>query len=137
MMMANLETFVMSPNRPTPVVTQTADELVKNYVSKLPEMNVTFGSNTDDGENGMTVNFSTSENAKLDQHGALVSYYTNEFAGLVRRLTEVLAANGHAGVKFEELAVDVTPGMYRSGGSGQANRQAVFTIMGTYKMYKN
>ena len=31
MMMANLETFVMSPNRPAPVVTQTADELVKNW----------------------------------------------------------------------------------------------------------
>ena len=70
-MMANLETFVMSPNRPAPVVTQTADELVKNYVSRVPEMNVTFGCPTDDGENGTTVNFSTSENAKLDQHGSL------------------------------------------------------------------
>jgi len=137
MMMANLETFVMSPNRPAPVVTQTADELVKNYVSRVPEMNVTFGCPTDDGENGTTVNFSTSENAKLDQHGSLVSYYTNEFAGLVRRLQEVLSANGHTGVNFEELNIDVTPGMYRSGGSGQANRQAVFTIMGTYKMYDN
>ena len=34
MMMANLETFVMSPNRPTPVVTQTADELVKEVDPK-------------------------------------------------------------------------------------------------------
>lgn len=137
MMMANLETYVMSPNRPEPVVTQTANELVKNYVSKMPEMNVTFGCNTDDGENGTTVNFSTSENAKLGQHEELVSYYENEFASLITRLTEVLSANGHTGVRFEQLNIDVTPGMYRSGGSGQANRQSVFTIMGTYKMYGN
>ena len=41
MMMLNLETFVMSPTA-MPVVTQTQDELVKNYVSRVPEMNVTF-----------------------------------------------------------------------------------------------
>ena len=43
--------------------------------------------------------------------------------------------NNLKNIKIEEVVVQVTPGMYRSAGSGAAMRQAMFTIEGQYKLY--
>ena len=61
MMMATPDVYKMSPNRPTPVRTSTPEEVIINYVSKIPEMRVTFGAWQDDVSEGggLTFNLKT------------------------------------------------------------------------------
>ena len=43
MMMANPEVYVVSPNRNAPTNTWNPIEVIENFVSKVPEMDVKFG----------------------------------------------------------------------------------------------
>ena len=47
MMMANPEVYVVSPNRNVPTRTWNPLEVVRNFISKVPEMDVKFGEFTD------------------------------------------------------------------------------------------
>ena len=60
MMMANPEVYVVSPNRNVPTHTWNPIEVIENFVNKVPEMDVKFGSNTDTQEGPLTVSLKTS-----------------------------------------------------------------------------
>ena len=70
----------------------------------------------------------------LQDNDILVAQYTAEMSTLIQALQEALK-NAGLTVRFEELGVQVTPGMYRSAGQGQSMRQSVFTIQGDYKLF--
>ena len=112
-----------------------AMSVIESYVARVPEMNVKFGSNVDDGENGLTMSLRTEESATLQDNDQLVAQYQAELAGLIKGIQESLSNAGLKNIKIEEVVVQVTPGMYRSAGSGAAMRQAMFTIEGQYKLY--
>ena len=110
---------------------------IESYISRVPEMNVKFGSNVDDGENGLTMSLRTEESAPLQDNNQLVAQYQAELAGLIKGIQEALNNAGLNSISIQEVVVQVTPGMYRSAGSGAAMRQALFTIEGQYKLYFN
>lgn len=110
--------------------------VIRTFIERVPEMNVKFGSATDDGENGTTMSLRTSENALLQDNDVLVAQYTAEMSVLIKALQEALK-NAGLMVRFEDLGVQVTPGMYRSAGQGASTRQSVFTIQGDYKLFFN
>jgi|19_taG_2_1085344.scaffolds.fasta_scaffold08442_4 hypothetical protein len=114
-----------------------AMSVIESYISRVPEMDVKFGNQTDDGENGLTINLRTEESAPLANNDILVAQYQAEFAVLIKSIQEQLSQHGLKNVKFEEVIVHVTPGMYRSAGQGAAMRQSMFTIEGQYKLYLN
>ena len=111
--------------------------VIESYISRVPGMGIKFGSSADDGENGLTVNFRTEESAPLASNEILVAQYQAEFAGLIKNLQDQLTQHGLTGMRFEEIAVHVTPGQYRSAGQGAAMRQSMFTIDGQYKLFIN
>ena len=86
MMMATPDVYKMSPNRPTPVRTSTPEEVIINYVSKIPEMRVTFGAWQDDISegDGLTFNLKTEEAAVLQNNDVLVAQYQATFAEIVK-----------------------------------------------------
>ena len=114
-----------------------AMSVIESYISRVPGMGIKFGSSADDGENGLTVNFRTEESAPLASNEILVAQYQAEFAGLIKNLQDQLTQHGLTGMRFEEIAVHVTPGQYRSAGQGAAMRQSMFTIEGQYKLFIN
>jgi hypothetical protein len=111
-----------------------AMSVIRNFIERVPEMAVKFGTHADDGENGTTMSLKTSENAMLQDNDILVAQYTAEMSTLIQALQEALK-NAGLMVRFEDLGVQVTPGMYRSAGQGQSMRQSVFTIQGDYKLF--
>ena len=54
MMMANPEVYVVSPNRNVPTHTWNPIEVIENFISKVPEMDVKFGAWTDEQEGPLT-----------------------------------------------------------------------------------
>ena len=114
-----------------------AMSVIESYISRVPEMNVKFGSNVDDAENGLTMSLRTEESAPLQDNNQLVAQYQAELAGLIKGIQEALNNAGLNSISIQEVVVQVTPGMYRSAGSGAAMRQALFTIEGQYKLYFN
>tara|TARA_R110000824_G_scaffold54523_1_gene150443 strand:+ start:944 stop:1471 length:528 start_codon:yes stop_codon:yes gene_type:complete len=108
--------------------------VIRTFIERVPELAVKFGSFEDDGVNGTTMSLRTSENAMLQDNDILVAQYTAEMSTLIQALQEALK-NAGLTVRFEELGVQVTPGMYRSAGQGQSMRQSVFTIQGDYKLF--
>lgn len=120
MMMANPEVYVMSPNRAEEHSTQNVIEIIANFIEKIPEMNVKF-----EGDNMM---LKTSMNAPLADAEQVKISFTTEVSELSKLILNNLRDNGVSGVKLNFMGVDVTPGMYRSAGSGTINRQAVYTV---------
>ena len=139
MMMATPDVYKMSPNRPTPVRTSTPEEVIVNYVSKIPEMRVTFGTWQDDVSEGqgLTFNLKTEEAALLQDNDQLVAQYQASFAEIIKRIKSELGIHGYRNAIIEEVFLEVTPGMYGSAGSGVAFRQAMFTIDGQYKLFSD
>ena len=139
MMMATPDVYKMSPNRPTPVRTSTPEEVIINYVSKIPEMRVTFGEWQDDVSEGggLTFNLKTEEAAVLQNNDVLVAQYQATFAEIVKSIKSELNIHGYKNAVIEEVFVEVTPGMYSSAGNGVAARQAMFTIEGQYKLFSD
>jgi len=125
------ETYKDSPNRYQPTATQTPEELIENYVSKIAGMNVDFSdANEEDSSLMMTLN--VEEFAPLTHSNEMmVATYRQSFAEVIKRIKSDLAAGGHTSSKIEESAFEVTPGMYRSAGM-----QTVFHIKGVYTLYK-
>lgn len=120
MMMANPEVYVMSPNRTEEHSTQDVIEIIANYVEKIPEMNVKF--------EGSRMMLKTSMNAPISDAQQIKIDFTAEATSMAKMIVNNLKDNGVNDVKIELLDVDVTPGMYRSAGSGTVNRQAVYTV---------
>jgi len=114
-----------------------AMSVIESYISRVAGMGIKFGSSADDGENGLMVNFRTEESAPLSSNEMLVAQYQAEFAGLIKNLQDQLTQHGLTGMRFEEVAVHVTPGQYRSANHGATMRQAMFTIEGQYKLFIN
>ena len=55
MMLANPEVYVLDPNRNVPSTTWNPLEVIENFISKIPEMNVKFGDSTDEQGGPVTV----------------------------------------------------------------------------------
>jgi hypothetical protein len=108
-----------------------AISVIQSYISRVPEMDVKFGSPTD----GELEDLRTEESAPLANNDILVAQYQAEFAVLIKSIQEHLNQHGLKNIKFEEVIVHVTPGQYRSAGHGAAMRQSMFTIEGQYKLY--
>jgi len=138
-MMATPDVYKMSPNRPTPVRTSTPEEVIVNYVSKIPEMRVTFGTWQDDVSegHGLTFNLRTEEAAILQDNDRLVAQYQASFAQIIKRIKAELSIHGYRNAVIEEVFLEVTPGMYSSSGNGVTSRQAMFTIDGQYKLFSD
>lgn len=111
-----------------------AISVIEQLVSSVPELAVTFGSNNDDGLDGVTFNLKTEEAALLKDNDMLVAQYQAEFAVFIKFLMEKLKES-KLSVRIEEVGVFVSPGMFRSAGQGQSMRQSMFTIEGQYKLY--
>ena len=67
----------------------------------------------------------------------LVAQYQATFAEIVKSIKSELNIHGYKNAVIEEVFVEVTPGMYSSGGNGVASRQAMFTIEGQYKLFSD
>ena len=79
-MMATPDVYKMSPNRPTPVRTSTPEEVIINYVSKIPEMRVTFGAWQDDVSEGggLTFNLKTLKSVAQSKNNPKKANHTKE-----------------------------------------------------------
>ena len=126
MMMANPEVYVMSPNRPEKEEhsTQNVIEIISNFIEKIPEMNVKF-----EGDRMM---LKTSMNAPLADAEQVKISFTSEVTSLAKMIKQNLSDNGVKSVKLELLDVDVDAGMYRPGGNGVINRQAMYTVQALF-----
>ena len=126
MMMVNPEVFVDSPNRLEPHATQSAVEVVTNAVDKIPEMNVKF--------EGDEVLLKTSYSARLQDHAQVVIDFGVKMDEIANILKEKLKACGYPKAKLTQKLLDVDPGMWRSAGTGLANRQLIYTVVGVYTL---
>lgn len=125
-MMVDPEVFVDSPNRIEPHYTQSAVEVVANTVEKIPEMSVKFEADV--------VLLKTSYSARLQDHAQVVIDFgvkMDEIAGILK---EKLKASGYPSAKLTQKFIDVDPGMWRPAGTGLANRQLVYTVVGAYTL---
>jgi methyl coenzyme M reductase subunit C len=126
MMMVDPEVFVDSPNRFEPHATQSAVEVVVNTVEKIPEMGVKF--------EGEEVLLKTSYSARLQDHAQTVIEFGVKLDEIAEIIKEKLKACGYPKAKLTQKFIDVDPGMWRSAGTGLANRQLIYTVVGAYTL---
>jgi hypothetical protein len=126
MMLVNPEVFVDSPNRFEPHATQSAVEVVSNAVDKIPEMSVKF--------EGDDVLLKTSYSARLQDHAQTVIDFGVRMDEIANILKDKLKACGYPKAKLTQNNIDVDPGMWRPAGTGLANRQLIYTVVGAYTL---
>ena len=126
MMMVNPEVYVSSPNRMEPHATQSAVEVVANFIEKIPEMNVKFEADTFSLRTSISTTIADSAQAEID--------FTIEMVELSKLVIEDLKSNGYASAKAELLEMDVDPGMYRAAGHGQVTRHALYTVNAVFSL---
>lgn len=124
--MVDPEVFVDSPNRFEPHATQSAVEVVVNTVEKIPEMGVKF--------EGEEVLLKTSYSARLQDHAQTVIEFGVKLDEIAEIIKEKLKACGYPKAKLTQKFIDVDPGMWRSAGTGLANRQLIYTVVGAYTL---
>lgn len=126
MMIINPEVFVQSPNRYEPHATQSAVEVIANTIEKIPEVGVKF--------EGDTVFFKTSYNARIQDAAQVALDFGDKMDEIANIVKKNLVARGYSQAKLTKINIDVDPGQWRPAGSGLQNRQAVYTVVGSYTL---
>ena len=134
MMIANPEVYVLNPNRNVPSTTWNPLEVIENFVSKIPEMNVKFGESTDEQEGFITVKLKTSLAATLQDSDQITIEMGVEMDGVAKLIGDELKNYGHKAV-INRIYLDVSPGMYKSAGpDGNGQRLVMYTVEGGYSL---
>ena len=137
MMMANPEVYVVSPNRNVPTHTWNPIEVIENFISKVPEMDVKFGAWTDEQEGPLTVNLKTSLAADPQSYEQVAISMGEEMDNLAQLIGAELKNYGFKPV-INRVNIDVTPGMYTSAGpNAQGQRTIMYTVEGIYNLKMN
>ena len=134
MMIANPEVYVLNPNRNVPSTTWNPLEVIENFVSKIPEMNVKFGAATDEQDGPITVKLKTSLAATLQDSDQITIEMGVEMDGVAKLIGDELKNYGYKAV-INRIYLDVSPGMYKSAGpDANGQRLAMYTVEGGYSL---
>ena len=134
MMMANPEVYVVSPNRSVPTRTWNPLEVVRNFISKVPEMDVKFGEFTDEQQGPVTVSLKTSLAADPQTYEQVAITMGEEMDNLAQLMGTELRNYGFKPV-IDRVNIDVNPGMYTSAGpNANGQRMVMYTVEGTYNL---
>ena len=134
MMLANPEVYVLDPNRNVPSTTWNPLEVIENFVSKIPEMNVKFGESTDEQEGFITVKLKTSLAATLQDSDQITIEMGVEMDNVAKLNGDELKNYGYKAV-INRKYIDVSPGMYKSAGpDANGQRLAMYTVEGGYSL---
>ena len=134
MMIANPEVYVLDPNRNVPSTTWNPLEVIENFVSKIPEMNVKFGESTDEQEGFITVKLKTSLAATLQDSDQITIEMGVEMDNVAKLIGDELKNYGFKAV-INRIYLDVSPGMYKSAGpDGNGQRLVMYTVEGGYSL---
>ena len=137
MMMANPEVYVVSPNRNVPTRTWNPLEVVRNFISKVPEMDVKFGEFTDEQQGPVTVSLKTSLAADPQTYEQVAITMGEEMDNLAQLMGTELKNYGFKPV-IDRVSIDVNPGMFTSAGpNANGQRMIMYTIQGTYSLMLN
>ena len=134
MMIANPEVYVLDPNRNVPSTTWNPLEVIENFVSKIPEMNVKFGESTDEQEGFITVKLKTSLAATLQDSDQITIEMGVEMDNVAKMIGDELKNYGFKAV-INRIYLDVSPGMYKSAGpDANGQRLVMYTVEGGYSL---
>ena len=134
MMLANPEVYVLDPNRNVPSTTWNPLEVIENFVSKIPEMNVKFGESTDEQEGSITVKLKTSLAATLQDSDQITIEMGVEMDGVAKLIGDELKNYGFKAT-INRIYLDVSPGMYKSAGpDANGQRLVMYTVEGGYSL---
>ena len=134
MMIANPEVYVLDPNRNVPSTTWNPLEVIENFVSKIPEMNVKFGESTDEQDGPFTVKLKTSLAATLQDSDQITIEMGVEMDNVAQMIGEELKNYGYKAV-INRKFIDVSPGMYKSAGpDANGQRLVMYTVEGGYSL---
>ena len=137
MMMANPEVYVVSPNRNVPTRTWNPLEVVRNFISKVPEMDVKFGEFTDEQQGPVTVSLKTSLAADPQTYEQVAITMGEEMDRVAQLVATELKNYGFKPV-IDRVSIDVNPGMFTSAGpNANGQRMIMYTIQGTYSLMLN
>tara|TARA_Y100000361_G_C11140288_1_gene334626 strand:- start:309 stop:761 length:453 start_codon:yes stop_codon:yes gene_type:complete len=137
MMMANPEVYVVSPNRNVPTRTWNPLEVVRNFISKVPEMDVKFGEFTDEQQGPVTVSLKTSLAADPQTYEQVAITMGEEMDRVAQLMGTELKNYGFKPV-IDRVSIDVNPGMFTSAGpNANGQRMIMYTIQGTYSLMLN
>ena len=137
MMMANPEVYVVSPNRNVPTRTWNPLEVIRNFISKVPEMDVKFGEFTDEQQGPVTVSLKTSLAADPQTYEQVAITMGEEMDRVAQLMGTELKNYGFKPV-IDRVSIDVNPGMFTSAGpNANGQRMIMYTIQGTYSLMLN
>ena len=132
MMLANPEVYVLDPNRNVPSTTWNPLEVIENFVSKIPEMNVKFGESTDEQDGPFTVKLKTSLAATLQDSDQITIEMGVEMDNVAQMIGDELKNYGYKAV-INRKYIDVSPGMYKSAGpDANGQRLVMYTVEAGY-----
>ena len=132
MMLANPEVYVLDPNRNVPSTTWNPLEVIENFVSKIPEMNVKFGESTDEQDGPFTVKLKTSLAATLQDSDQITIEMGVEMDNVAKLIGDELKNYGYKAV-INRKYIDVSPGMYKSAGpDANGQRLVMYTVEAGY-----
>ena len=132
MMLANPEVYVVDPNRNVPSPTWNPLEVIENFVSKIPEMNVKFGESTDEQDGPFTVKLKTSLAATLQDSDQITIEMGVEMDNVAQMIGDELKNYGYKAV-INRKYIDVSPGMYKSAGpDANGQRLVMYTVEAGY-----
>jgi hypothetical protein len=131
-MLANPEVYVVDPNRNVPSPTWNPLEVIENFVSKIPEMNVKFGESTDEQDGPFTVKLKTSLAATLQDSDQITIEMGVEMDNVAQMIGDELKNYGYKAV-INRKYIDVSPGMYKSAGpDANGQRLVMYTVEAGY-----
>jgi hypothetical protein len=131
-MLANPEVYVLDPNRNVPSTTWNPLEVIENFVSKIPEMNVKFGDSTDEQDGPFTVKLKTSLAATLQDSDQITIEMGVEMDNVAQMIGDELKNYGYKAV-INRKYIDVSPGMYKSAGpDANGQRLVMYTVEAGY-----
>jgi len=131
-MLANPEVYVVDPNRNVPSPTWNPLEVIENFVSKIPEMNVKFGDSTDEQGGHVTVKLKTSLAATLQDSDQITIEMGVEMDNVAKLIGDELKNYGFKAA-INRRYIDVSPGMYKSAGpDANGQRLVMYTVEAGY-----
>ena len=134
MMMPDNEVYAISPNRIGDHRTWTPLEVIENFISKVPEMDVKFGEWTDNQEDPMTFKLKTSLAADPQTYEQVSINMGTDMDDLVQLIGTELR-NYNFKPKIDRVYIDVNPGTYTyAGPNSNGQRMVMYTVEGAYNL---
>ena len=134
MMMTDNEVYAISPNRICYHRTWNPLEVIENFISKVPEMDVKFGEWTDNQEDPMTFKLKTSLAADPQTYEQVSINMGTDMDDLVQLIGTELR-NYNFKPKIDSVYIDVNPGTYTyAGPNSNGQRMVMYTVEGAYNL---